>query len=78
MLQQHQNPAGYWEYPGHQFGAQLGDDLTQKVHATTMAVLMLSVYYRFLPSSKGQDKRVAKAPAIPVKTLAVKEAAPQL
>ncbi|MEN9358493.1 MAG: hypothetical protein RL095_28 [Verrucomicrobiota bacterium] len=67
MLKTHQNPAGYWDYPGHQFGAQIGDELTQKVHATTMAVLMLSVYYRFLPSTKGQDKRVAQARAEAVK-----------
>jgi hypothetical protein len=75
MLKQHQNKAGYWEYPGHQFGAQLGDELTQKVHATTMAVLMLSVYYRFLPSSKGQDQRVGKAKKL---NLAASEAMPQL
>ncbi|MCM8529603.1 MAG: hypothetical protein NE330_00460 [Lentisphaeraceae bacterium] len=29
------------------------DDLTGKIYATTLASLMLTVYYRYLPSSKG-------------------------
>ena len=66
MLRQHQNPEGYWIYPGSNFGASIGDELTQKVHATTFAILMLSVYWRILPSSKGRDGHVAgKAIATP-------------
>ena len=61
MLRQHQNPEGYWIYPGDHHAH--GDELTEKVHATTFAILMLSVYYRFLPSSKGRDGRVEGAGA---------------
>ena len=61
MLRQHQNPEGYWLYPGGHHN--IGDELTDKVHATTFAILMLSVYYRFLPSSKGRDGHVGGAGA---------------
>ena len=54
MLRQHQNPEGYWIYPAN--GHKVGDELTEKIHATTFAILMLSVYYRFLPSTRGRDK----------------------
>ena len=46
-----QHPEGYWVYPGK--GHAKGDDITQKVYATTLCALMLTVYYRYLPSSKG-------------------------
>ena len=46
-----QHPEGYWAWPG---GINApGDDITQKVYATTLCALMLTVYYRYLPSSKG-------------------------
>ncbi|MEN9361294.1 MAG: hypothetical protein RL095_2829 [Verrucomicrobiota bacterium] len=63
MLRQNQKPEGYWTYPGSYHGNNVGDELTQKVHATTFAILMLSVYYRFLPSSKGRDGHVEGAGA---------------
>ncbi len=46
-----QNPEGYWVYPGE--GHMKGDDLSQKVYATTLCALMLTVYYRYLPSNQG-------------------------
>jgi len=46
-----QHPEGYWVYPGQSHAK--GDDITQKVYATTLCALMLTVYYRYLPSSKG-------------------------
>ena len=46
-----QHAEGYWVYPGK--GHAKGDDITQKVYATTLCALMLTVYYRYLPSSKG-------------------------
>ena len=46
-----QHAEGYWVYPGQ--GHAKGDDITQKVYATTLCALMLTVYYRYLPSSKG-------------------------
>ena len=51
VLTENQHSEGYWEYPGkhHAHGF---DDLTQKVYATTLCALQLTVYYRYLPSSK--------------------------
>jgi hypothetical protein len=42
-------------YPGgHGHGpAKTPETLTAKVYATTLCALMLTVYYRYLPSSKG-------------------------
>ena len=56
-----QHPEGYWVYPGKSHAK--GDDITQKVYATTLCALMLTVYYRYLPSSKGAigDKGMKKA-----------------
>jgi hypothetical protein len=50
-LTDNQHKEGYWVYPGH--GHAPKDDLTGKVYATTLCALMLTVYYRYLPSSKG-------------------------
>ena len=46
-----QHQEGYWVYPGKWHGKM--DDLTGKIYATTLCALMLTVYYRYLPSSKG-------------------------
>ena len=48
-----QHAEGYWVYPGNYHGGNVGDDITQKVYATTLCALMLTVYYRYLPSTKG-------------------------
>ncbi|MCH2205314.1 MAG: terpene cyclase/mutase family protein [Lentisphaerales bacterium] len=47
-----QNPEGYWESPGKIHGPKPGT-LDDKVYATTLCALMLTVYYRYLPSTKG-------------------------
>ena len=47
-----QHKEGYWEYPG-EFHGKNGDVTTDRVYATTLCALMLTVYYRYLPSSKG-------------------------
>jgi hypothetical protein len=47
-----QNSEGYWEYPGNYHGKGISP-LEDKVYATTLCALMLTVYYRYLPSSKG-------------------------
>ena len=66
-----QHDEGYWVYPGNYHGGNVGDDITQKVYATTLCALMLTVYYRYLPSSKGAiGDRDAK------KEAKVKEAVP--
>jgi len=52
-LKESQHPEGYWVYPGDYHGGNVGDDITQKVYATTLCALMLTVYYRYLPSTKG-------------------------
>ena len=44
-----QNPEGYWEYPGSWHGSA-NDKTTDRVYATTLCSLMLTVYYRYLPS----------------------------
>jgi len=48
MANQHRE--GYWVYPGDNH--MPGDDLSKKVYATTLCALMLSVPFRYLPSSK--------------------------
>ena len=47
-----QNPEGFWEYPGSWHG-EAHDKTTDRVYATTLCALMLTVYYRYLPSTKG-------------------------
>ncbi|MCM8532271.1 MAG: hypothetical protein NE330_14005 [Lentisphaeraceae bacterium] len=51
-LTANQNPEGFWEYPGVYHGGK-GDVTTERVYATTLCALMLTVYYRYLPSTKG-------------------------
>ena len=51
-LTTNQNPEGYWDYPGR-FHTKKVDATTTRVYATTLAALQLTVYYRYLPSSKG-------------------------
>ena len=52
VLVNNQHSEGYWVYPGKHH-ANGFDDLTQKVYATTLSALQLTVYYRYLPSTKG-------------------------
>ncbi|MCH2206940.1 MAG: hypothetical protein MK132_13870, partial [Lentisphaerales bacterium] len=51
-LTANQHPEGYWEHPSD-FHSRTMDDLSAKVYATTLCALQLTVYYRYLPSSKG-------------------------
>jgi len=64
VLIKNQHKEGYWQYTpsgGHYESA--GDDLSKKVYATTLCSLMLTVYYRYLPSTglgftvKGHDEK---------------------
>ncbi|MCM8524996.1 MAG: hypothetical protein NE327_00655 [Lentisphaeraceae bacterium] len=50
-LTDNQSKEGYWEYPGDFHGKM--DTLTRRIYATTLCALQLTVYYRYLPSSKG-------------------------
>ena len=50
VLKKNQNPEGYWDNPGKSH-ASLLDDLGFKVYNTCLASLMLTVYYRYLPST---------------------------
>ncbi|MCH2206880.1 MAG: hypothetical protein MK132_13560 [Lentisphaerales bacterium] len=61
ILGDNQNPEGFWEYPGKYHEAR-GDITTERVYATTLCALMLTVYYRYLPSTKGAigDGKAAK------------------
>ena len=50
-LTDNQSKEGYWEYPGDFHGKM--DTLTRRIYATCLCALQLTVYYRYLPSSKG-------------------------
>ena len=72
-LNDNQNKEGYWVWPGDGHVPGGAESLTGKVYATTLCALQLTVYYRYLPSSKGgkgagnvkgkRAKKVAKAKA---------------
>ena len=50
-------PGGEWH------GRFKGQQLPERIYATTLCALMLTVYYRYLPSSKGArggKKKVTK------------------
>ena len=52
LLTQNQNPEGWWLSPGKAEWDRSGMlDIDNKVYATTMCALQLTVYYRYLPSS---------------------------
>ncbi len=48
VLIENQHPEGYWVSPGH--SNIPGNELSQKVYATTLVALTLSVPFRYLPS----------------------------
>ena len=64
-LKANRHPEGYWVYPGNNH--MPGDDLSKKVYATTLCALMLSVPFRYLPSSqvvaKDKVKEAKRKPA---------------
>ncbi|MCH2204861.1 MAG: terpene cyclase/mutase family protein [Lentisphaerales bacterium] len=67
-LGNNQNPEGYWEYPkgrGSGPGAN-PQSLDGRIYATTLCALMLTVYYRYLPSTKGAigGKATKKKPQV--------------
>ena len=52
VLNDSQHPEGYWHNPN--ISAKVdGGDLTLKIYSTCLSALQLTVYYRYLPSSKG-------------------------
>ncbi|MCM8539390.1 MAG: terpene cyclase/mutase family protein [Lentisphaeraceae bacterium] len=53
MLIENQHPKGYWVYPGKNHASASMDDLTSKIYSTTLCSLILTVYYRYLPTYKG-------------------------
>ena len=49
-----QNPDGSWPIPGGDaIGPQNGDTLTGAVYRTSLCVLMLEVFYRYMPTTRG-------------------------
>ncbi|MCH2209099.1 MAG: hypothetical protein MK132_24990 [Lentisphaerales bacterium] len=65
-LTANQHSEGYWEYPGDYHGGKV-DQTTARVYATTFCALMLTVYYRYLPSTKGAiGGKAAKKEKTPV------------
>lgn len=55
VLTTNQNKEGYWDYPNLHFGVAnyLETTHNERLYATTLSALMLTVYYRYLPSMKG-------------------------
>ena len=51
-LSDNQSEEGYWTWPGHGYLPGAASSLTSRVYATTLCALQLTVYYRYLPSSK--------------------------
>ena len=53
-LTENQSKEGYWNYPNiHQGVAKhFAGPLGERIYATTLCGLMLTVYYRYLPSNK--------------------------
>ncbi|MCH2208422.1 MAG: terpene cyclase/mutase family protein [Lentisphaerales bacterium] len=58
-LNKNQSREGYWEYPG-EYHAKFDSQTCKRVYATTLCALMLTVYYRYLPSTKGAIRGMAK------------------
>ncbi|MEO6787712.1 MAG: prenyltransferase/squalene oxidase repeat-containing protein, partial [Chthoniobacteraceae bacterium] len=49
-----QNPDGSWPAPGGKtHGPQHGDNMTGKVYRTSLCILMLEVFYRYMPTTQG-------------------------
>jgi len=49
-----QNPDGSWPIPGGKaHGPQTGDNKTGAVYRTTLCILMLEVFYRYMPTTQG-------------------------
>lgn len=51
-LTRNQHPEGFWEYPGVWHG-RFDQPTPERIYCTTLCALMLTVYYRYLPSTKG-------------------------
>ena len=49
VLMKNQHPEGYWS---HELAWGAGKGMTQKAYQTSLSALMLTVYYRYLSSSK--------------------------
>ena len=49
-----QNPDGSWPIPGGRgIGPQNGDNMTGAVYRTSLCILMLEVFYRYMPTTQG-------------------------
>ena len=49
-----QNPDGSWPIPGGRtFGPQTQDNMTGAVYRTSLCILMLEVFYRYMPTTQG-------------------------
>ena len=73
-LTDNQHIEGYWQWPGGKFHGNM-DDLTGKIYATCLSALQLTVYYRYLPSSKDAigDKDLQEAKKIKEQNVIMKE-----
>jgi hypothetical protein len=49
-----QNPDGSWPIPGGgRVGPQNSDNMTGAVYRTSLCILMLEVFYRYMPTTQG-------------------------
>ncbi|NQZ59744.1 MAG: hypothetical protein HRT88_20015 [Lentisphaeraceae bacterium] len=55
-----QHKDGYWVYPGNGHESSAGDETSQRIYATSLCSLMLTVYYRYLPSHNVREGFEAK------------------
>ena len=64
VLKKNQAPEGFWDNPGHSHAEGiLTEQESFRVYNTCLASLMLTVYYRYLPStSKKSDIKATKTP----------------
>jgi hypothetical protein len=58
LLIENQHPDGYWLSPATRIdiGREMMASIDDKVYSTTLCALQLTVYYRYLPSSKTTQK----------------------
>ncbi|MCH2209523.1 MAG: terpene cyclase/mutase family protein [Lentisphaerales bacterium] len=56
VLVKNQNSEGYWDYPGKGHMRAFKGIKDERIYGTTLCALMLTVYYRYLPSAKGLSR----------------------
>ena len=75
VLKKNQAPEGFWDNPGHSHAeGYLEDQESFRVYNTCLASLMLTVYYRYLPSTSKKTHAVKAKTPMQKKTIKEKAA----